>query len=334
MTALTLSIMSLAWAFGPPASGLPDASEKAYLAAIRGDVTGLQAMIAERPDLLNQGNRLGRTPLHGSVLAKDTAALDWLLSHGAKIDAVDQRGDTALHAASAALKTSAVAMLLEHGAALDAKNKDGQTPLFVAVRAGTSQEKARAARKAIVEQFAKTGADISVGDSFGVTPLHMAAMKGRVELLEYLVRDAKDVNRPDQFGRTSLHLAAAGGSAEMIDRLMTLGAKVDAVDKKGRTPLHQAAVRFRSEAAARLLAAGAKVDARDQDSATPLILLARQGTDSAEVDKLACDVARVLLDAGADASATDAQGRSALDGARTAKHEKLAEMLSTMEHSG
>jgi ankyrin repeat protein len=88
-----------------------------------------------------------------------------------------------------------------------------------------------------------------------------------------------------------LHLAAIRGRADLISALVTAGAPVDGVDARGRQPLTYAAMADRVTTAQALLTAGASVTARQDNGQTAfhwavrasspdmLDLLAQAGTD-------------------------------------------------------
>ncbi len=72
----------------------------------------------------------------------------------------------------------------------------------------------------------------------GRTPLHYAAMHGRVAALEVLVKAGAALNEKDvRGGYTPLHLAADAGQCEAIARLVQLGAPLETRSTKGWTPL-------------------------------------------------------------------------------------------------
>ncbi|KAI3939022.1 hypothetical protein MKW92_012175 [Papaver armeniacum] len=85
--------------------------------------------------------------------------------------------------------------------------------------------------------------------SFRRTPLHIAVMLGHVKFAEEILRlSLHDEQHPadvkDSQGFTPLHLASVRGNVDMV-RLL-LNASVDACtvpDQDGRTPLHLAAMR-------------------------------------------------------------------------------------------
>ncbi len=117
------------------------------------------------------------------------------------------------------------------------------------------------------------------------------------EFARWLVAQGADVNARDRYGRTPLHEQALDWRGN-IDVLVELGADIEARDRRGATPLSRAAGAFRTEAVRALIGYGADAGARDDDDRTPLGSALANCQNANIVD--AADVARALLDAGAE----------------------------------
>jgi ankyrin repeat protein len=131
--------------------------------------------------------------------------------------------------------------------------------------------------------------------------LGAAATHGDVAALRLLLSAAGAVNLADADGRTALHRAAAAGHLEVVHALLKAGADPFVLDQRGRSSLTEAYERGHAAIIDALVAAGASVRADDLDLA--LRGAARRGS---------AEATRALLDAGADPSAADTLGRTAL----------------------
>jgi ankyrin repeat protein len=104
-----------------------------------------------------------------------------------------------------------------------------------------------------------------------------------------------------------LHRAAAKGDLSKIERLLTEGYDIDAFDEDlPRTPLHYAAIENQADAVRRLIRAGANVNANDSARIgdTPL---------GAVADSCSLEIAKLLIDAGADPTISGWMQLTALD---------------------
>ena len=183
------------------------------------------------------------------------------------------------------------------------------------------------------------GADVFELDSIG-SPLHWAAGRGHLDVVEALLAAGADPNQvshsPDLL--TPLHMAAGAGRAEVIELLITNGAEVDASQGSSGTPLYHAAMADRLAAAEVLIDAGADVnDASESRAQVPLhAAVQSEGTqvmelliaNGAEIDPVSLPgftplrfaiyltqkpAIPVLLEAGADPTLRDDEGRNAYD---------------------
>lgn len=68
------------------------------------------------------------------------------------------------------------------------------------------------------------GAEAEARNDREQTPLHLASLSGRVEVVRELVlRDRSMLNDQDDQSRTALHLAAISGHCETVIELLRLG---------------------------------------------------------------------------------------------------------------
>jgi len=96
-------------------------------AAMGGRIDDLIKMAAASPSIIHfRGAGLGQTALHWSCAKGHLAAVKWLLSHGAQIEARNQNGSTPLHAAAAAGSTEVALRLIEAGASVTVVDGEGR----------------------------------------------------------------------------------------------------------------------------------------------------------------------------------------------------------------
>lgn len=79
--------------------------------------------------------------------------------------------------------------------------------------------------------------DINSKDESGRTPLHLAALRGRQEIVILLLENGADVNAADNKGQTALHKTCRLGHIETSKILLENGADKELRDKKGLKPL-------------------------------------------------------------------------------------------------
>lgn len=105
----------------------------------------------------------------------------------------------------------------------------------------------------------------------GQTAAFVAADYGNLDCLRVLHEEGgADVTVPNGAGLTPLHRAAVNGHCQTIEYLVSVGAKVDAVDYRGNTSLHRAAYARNIEACETLLRSGASSSIRDAAGHTAL----------------------------------------------------------------
>lgn len=116
-------------------------------------------------------------------------------------------------------------------------------------------------------------------DSFGASPLHIAAALNDTATIEALIKGGATIENVSPFsGEVPMHYAAQCGSTRAIAALVGSGAQGDLVDDLGCTPLHHAA-RCGERAAAAALLDGARAfrAAETRNGTTPMLLAALHG---------------------------------------------------------
>jgi len=186
----------------------------------------------------------------------------------------------------------------------------------------------------MVDALIRAGATVTARTREGVLPLQLAAINGSAPIIDRLLKAGADVNAPlTPAGDTAVMMAARTGATSALRVLAEAGANVNAKESwGGTTALMWAVSEGHTDAAKLLVAAGADVNARSNYVAaangrgfegrtpvagradpkseefasgwlTPLMLAAREGEP---------ELARVLVDAGADVNAVAGDGKTAL----------------------
>ena len=166
-----------------------------------------------------------------------------------------------------------------------------------------------------------TGADINAQSDEGESPLHMAAINGNSAAVHALIEAGADINARHKYGATPIHSAAINGNPAVAKKLIDAGADVRVRNNDGNTPLHLA-VLSSPTVTALLIEAGADVNTWNSLRNTPLHI----AMTFAKID-----AAMLLLDAGADPLAQNAQGENFLSLAEKVK--PLMEELQRLRNS-
>ncbi|CAA0836627.1 Ankyrin repeat domain-containing protein EMB506-chloroplastic [Striga hermonthica] len=102
-----------------------------------------------------------------------------------------------------------------------------------------------------------TGVSANSTDNNGLTPLHVAAIKGNGEAINTLVRSGANMDPTDAEGHTPLHLAVQGGLTDTVRILLERGADANARTNRGATPVRIARLMGHDDIERLLVANGA-----------------------------------------------------------------------------
>ena len=233
--------------------------------------------------------------------------------------------------------TDAVQLLLQNGADPDSRQTDGATALHWA----TYQENAD-----MVKALIAAGANVNAVNRLNASPLYLAAKAGNAELIKLLLDAGADANQELTLGETAIMTAARAGTAEGVRHLIAAGADLNARENsREQTALMWAAAQGHLGVVTTLVNAGAQMEAR---SITRPMLMFADATNGGAFDHGVnellggfsallfaakaghTEIARVLLNAGADINGLAANGTSALVVAAHSGHTQLAVMLVEM----
>ena len=149
-----------------------------------------------------------------------------------------------------------------------------------------------------------------------VTPLHVAASAGHVDILSLLLEHGADLDAQAKFDWIPLHRASVSGGVEAGRCLLDRGADINRRDDHGYTPLSLATTFGHVEFARMLLERGARVNDQNEDGETPLQLAVQAGD---------IQVVRFLLEHGADVNARNVAGKTP---SQLTRQQEILELLS------
>jgi ankyrin repeat protein len=223
----------------------------------------------------------GSTPLQWAVYRNDSAEVRRLLKEGAKVGEENAYGATAMQMAAETGNTQILTLLLGAGANADSANPEGQTALMAVARTGNVE-----AAKLLLAH----GATVDAHERWGAqTALMWAAARRHPQMMELLIAHGANVN--------------ARSAWRYWERHVTAESRAKRTNAGGLTPLMYAAREDCMDCVEVLLKHHVDVDLPDPDGFAPVTfaILNRHW-----------DIAKRLIDAGADVNQWDMYGQGPL----------------------
>ena len=233
--------------------------------------------------------RHGDIGLIDRVLTAHPMLVDAAVDIAERIRPSDERAMRLLHLAVAEDQASAAAILIAHGANLDVRNSGGRAPLHDCFELGRDQ---------IKDQLLAAGAQIDIC---------VAAAYGMLDHLDRILATDKTAANDLATGLTPLAWAAYGGKADAVRRLISAGATL--VGRPFDSCMWGAAAHVAATGVVEVvIEAGADPDCQDASGDSPIHLAIKS-----PLVRDPSNFVATLLDRGASASITNAEGRTALD---------------------
>jgi ankyrin repeat protein len=121
------------------------------------------------------------------------------------------------------------------------------------------------------------GVDGSHVDKAGVSPIHIAASDGNVEMIKLLHSHGVDMNAGRDVGKSPLILAATHNNLSAIQTLLEMGVNVDSGASGGVSVMHHAAAAGATRAVELLHSFGLNIDSLDEFNKSPQCHAASNG---------------------------------------------------------
>ena len=223
----------------------------------------------------------GSTPLQWAVYRQDAAEVKRLLKAGANVAEANNYGATPMQMAATLGNTGILKLLLDAGANADSPNADGQTALMAVARTGDVE-----AAKLLLKHGAKVDAREQFGDQ---TALMWASARRHPQMMQLLIEHGADVNARSAWRNWERHVTAES--------------RAKRTNAGGLTPLMYAARENCRECIEVLLKHHVDVDLPDPDGFAPLTIAIMNNN---------WDIARRLVEAGADVNQWDIYGQGPL----------------------
>jgi len=224
-------------------------SQNVFSAIESGDTALVRSMLEDNPTLLDAPNEDSMTPLLFAISSRQPEAASQLLDRGADHTVARDNGLTALHYAALRGYPDLIERLVSLGIDVNVQTNASSTPLLHA--SGNSEF-------AATRKLLELGADTELPNSYGRTPLlNVARESGDVEMAQLLVEHGADVDAIDTFGDSPIVLAAWRGYAEIVDLLLDNNVDVPVDGRRGTQLIQYSAEKGLDRLMARLVEGGA-----------------------------------------------------------------------------
>lgn len=199
-----------------------DGDTALHIAVVQGEVAIvcklIQLLLWARRGL-DVYNNLRQTPLHLAVITRQANMVEALLREGADPAALDRNGQTALHLCCEYDQRDCLSVILSRSSS--------SMCLEIRNYEGLSPLHLAVLRghKDLARMLLDAGADINAMDiKSGQSPLMHAVESNNVDMVHFLIESGCDVNSQSYSGNTALHSACGRGQVDTVRLLLKSGA--------------------------------------------------------------------------------------------------------------
>ena len=270
-----------------------------FTALNEGNISKLSSLL-EKKSNVNIVDENGYTPLHIACSKGYTDAARLLLRSGADVNAVVPNGLTPLQIAVNNGNTDIIGLLINANADLNKFSENDKAPVHVASVDGYNG-------------LPQINAYINTANPAVYTPLCIAAMKGRTDIVKLLLLSKAEIDMPVQvkdplmhdsvYSITPLYAASEKGYTDIVKLLINANADVNTVSRFGYTPLHIASANNHPDIVRLLLSSNVDVNATTIIGYTPLYIASKRGYT---------EIVKLLLQSGADVNFQSKNGYTPL----------------------
>lgn len=292
-------------------------------AAANGSIEVCKYLLSCKADATVKSNT-GNTPL---ICGAGTSELVRLfLTTKVDVNSVGDKGLSALLRAVEKENLESVKLLLDAKAFVNSRSQDGDSALIKAARIANPDKSMK-----MIQLLINAKADLQVLNKKAESVLTVAVMKGDLKLIDFLIGEKCDLKVINSKGDNILMIAVRAGKLEVVKKLLgypTIQRDLNSLNKNAQSALiigcesnHTEPEKkmYASEIVKLLLAEKANVNLKEKNTEeTALMKAARFGN---------VDTVQLLIDANADPSKVNKEGKNAYQIALQHKHTDIARLL-------
>ena len=277
----------------------------------KGDINAVQKLLSEGADV-NYINDRGVFALYTACSNGDTDMPALLLKNKAQID-LKFNGWSSLMIASYGNHIAVVKLLLKNNANVDLKSNNGSSALHIASQNGHAE---------VVNLLLENGAKVDLQRNSGASSLFIASQNGHIEVIKLLLENGAKVDLQRNDGESSLYHASQKEHDEVVKLLLENKAKVDLQKNDGASSLHIASMKGNVKISKLLLEYGTNIDLQNNDGYSSLMIACELGQT---------DVTQVMLDHDADTYLRNNKGQTALEIAKEKNHVDIISLFADLK---
>jgi uncharacterized protein len=205
-----------------------------YVALRKDSGKNVALLLLKNSASLEITTNLGHTPLHIACERYKLDLVQVYLDHKARPECLDRNNNTPLHILLMSPGRDTIAkdildVFLKTGVRINSKNNEGNDPLLLACAKGYTK---------VCQLLLQNGGNPRVVNDMGNTVVHQCAASGHSELVEMLLDLAIPfISILNSEGDTPLHIAVKNNHADVAAVLLRKGSSLTLKNQAGKTPV-------------------------------------------------------------------------------------------------